>query len=119
MGLYFSAEDWFARTGAGSCGGRKESRFGVEARSRGRGQDIAVPKGEKDSGVKGSGVMRRGGEGTVSVGAGIVRCGEACGLSKDRYEEYNTVALRKKRERERVVYTEQQVGACLSARPPR
>lgn len=70
-GLYLSAEDWFARTGAGSYGGREESGTGTEERSRGKGHEMAVPKGAKDSGVRGSGVMRREGGRLVSVGAGI------------------------------------------------
>ena len=42
MGLYFRAEFWFARIGAGLCGGREE-REGAEDRSRGRGEVMAVP----------------------------------------------------------------------------
>lgn len=70
MGLYFRAEFWFARIGAGLYGGREE-RDGTVDRSRGRGDVIAAPYGEKFSGVRGSGDRRRRGF-VVKTGAGMV-----------------------------------------------
>jgi hypothetical protein len=63
MGLYFNAEDWFARTG-GSCWEAWDRKSeGIEVRSRGRGDVITVPNGEKDSGLSGMAVMRQLGVG--------------------------------------------------------
>lgn len=60
MGLYFSAVDWFAITGAGTQGdGLRDDRGGVLERSLGRGEVIAVPKGENEVGLKGSGAIVR------------------------------------------------------------
>lgn len=60
MGLYFRAVDWFAIT----TGGWWEDVWvwdseGMEVRSRARGEVITVPKGEKESGVSGTAVMRQ------------------------------------------------------------
>ena len=56
MGLYFKAEFWFARIGVGSWGGRLES-WGTTLRSRGSGEQIAVPNGAKLLGVRGSAMI--------------------------------------------------------------
>lgn len=58
MGLYFRAEFWLARIGVGLCGGRTEGDEGAMERSRGSGEVIAVPYGEKFWGVRGSGERR-------------------------------------------------------------
>lgn len=77
MGLYFSAEPWFASTGAAAsaCGRGSEARAllarGAAGRSRGRGLEMTVPKGAKASAVRGSGVSRSEGGGEMRVGAGI------------------------------------------------
>jgi hypothetical protein len=55
MGLYFSAEFWFARTGVGLYGGREDG-WGATVSSRGRGETTAVPNCAKLAGVRGSGV---------------------------------------------------------------
>lgn len=70
--------DWLARTGGGTggCGvGRVERRARdgeMMDRSRGSGQAMTVPKGEKDSAVSGSGMM------VMGVGDVVGRCGR-CG----------------------------------------
>lgn len=67
MGLYFSAEPWFANMGAGLYAGRCDGCGGT-LMSRGRGGQIAVPKGAKFSGVRGSGVRVKDGA-AVRIGA--------------------------------------------------
>ena len=70
MGLYLSAVDWFATSGAGTYGdGLRDERGGTLDRLRGRGEAIAVPKGENAAGVNGSGVMERFVGWDVRIGA--------------------------------------------------
>lgn len=72
MGLYFSAEPWFANTGEGPCGGIKaEDCCGAVVMLRGRGLEMTVPKGAKPSAVRGAADTRRRGGEAVKVGAGI------------------------------------------------
>jgi hypothetical protein len=71
MGLYFSAEFWFARTGVGLYGGREDG-WGATLSSRGRGETTAVPNWAKFIGVRGSGV-------SVIVGL-VVRIGAMVGF---------------------------------------
>lgn len=72
IGLYFNAEDWFARTGCGTSGSVGcAARSGARVVVRGRGGMIAVPKGAKDERVRDSGVRIR--EGVVRrFGGGIL-----------------------------------------------
>jgi hypothetical protein len=73
MGLYFRAEFWFARTGVGLYGGRLEG-WGATLRSRGMGEQMAVPNGAKFSGFRGSG---------MSVDDGLeVRMGAMVGVGR-------------------------------------
>lgn len=52
--------DWFARIGVGWWDWDWDwNSEGMEDRSRGRGEVMTVPKGEKDSGVSGTAVMRQ------------------------------------------------------------
>lgn len=56
--------DWFATTGGGWWRDEEDEVWdwdseGMEVRSRGRGEVITVPKGEKESGVSDTAVMRQ------------------------------------------------------------